>query len=112
MNNSKSVGRFAASFQQFLQVMEENAPKKDKSAAPPLLSRTISKFIGGPVHELAVARSSLLLLDLPNIQLACEELFVSAGWSAQLSGYTVEHDNDFGMATVLMPRDWDPVLVG
>ncbi|MGH2609963.1 MAG: hypothetical protein ACRDHF_12865, partial [Tepidiformaceae bacterium] len=106
---SASVDRFATSFQKFLTHMEERAPKsRDKSNAP-LLSELISEFIGAPVHSLAVARSSLLLRDLPNIQLACEEIFRSDGWHAELRGYTVEHDMDFGMARVLMPREWDPV---
>lgn len=106
---SVSVERFAVSFQEFLSYMEESAGQAKKRASAPLLSERIAAFLELPVHELAIARSSLLLRDLPNIQLACQELFATDGWHAELLGYTVEHDMDFGMAKVLMPREWDPV---
>src|SRR5688572_3125028 len=106
---SVSVERFAVSFQEFLSYMEESAGQAKKRASAPLLSERIAAFLELPVHELAIARSSLLLRDLPNIQLACQELFATDGWHAELLGYTVEHDMDFGMAKVFMPREWDPV---
>jgi hypothetical protein len=110
MANEIPVERFAASFQQFMEHISALAPTEEEPV--PRAGDRITAFLGAAPSELSIAKCSFRMRDLPTVQRSVEALLEKPGWSAQLLGYTVEHDMGFGMSTILAPRPYDPVRIG
>ena len=104
------VERFAASFQKFMEHVSALAPTEEESAQK--AGDRVTAFLGAATAELAIAKCSFRMRDLPTVQRSVEALLGQPGWSAKLFGYTVEHDIGFGMPSVLAARSYDPVRVG
>lgn len=104
------VERFAASFQKFMEHVSALAPAEEEPT--PKARDRVTEFLGAAATELAIAKCSFRMRDLPTVQRSVEALLGEPGWSAELLGYTVEHDMGFGMPSILAPRSYDPVRIG
>ncbi len=102
---------FAAAFSDFLEFVSANAPKKDRKKA--LLADRVEQFLEADASSLEIVREEPLARDLPNVQVAIDELRDSWGMSYEAVGYQTEHEfGEYGMAEVLNRNAYRPVREG
>ncbi len=106
------IADFGRAWQQFMEHVNAHTPPLEPTAPP--LADKITAFLEADPTSMVILKESFLERDLPNLQLAFDHFLTGPERSADLIGYTVEHDQpNFGLSMILsMRRHWQLVAEG
>ncbi|HLE29773.1 MAG TPA: AAA family ATPase [Anaerolineales bacterium] len=111
MSSDFSPAEFGAAWQKFIEYVNAQVPPPE-SPTPPLADK-LTAFMGADPTSMTILKETFLERDLPNLQLAFNHFLTGPERSAELIGYSVEHDHpNFGLSMILSMRRWQVVSEG